>query len=382
MSRISTGCARASLQLDLPGAGILAAIAAFALLGPPAHSDAQEVSGSSAYPGTSTPAQRNQALEQGDGEVHVQLVRQGDLYPVPEPSIYMLVGAGGNITLQVGSDGVLLVNTGKAAMSAKVLAAIHSITAAPLRTIINTDGDGDDSGGNEALAATGAAVNGGDVTNLIGTGAGVTTIIAAQEVLDRMSAAAGKDLQPRGARPNDTYDLPVKDMWFDGESIRIIHQRSAHTDGDSIVYFRHSDAVSAGNIYSTTGYPQFDLDRGGSIQGVIDGLNRLVYELMIPASQNDGGTLVIPNHGYLSSFSDVVFYQEMVIIIRDRIQNLIRKGLSLQQVQAAKPTLEYDPRYGSTSGPWTTDMFIAAVYRSLTQKPKARSGLSLDGEAR
>jgi glyoxylase-like metal-dependent hydrolase (beta-lactamase superfamily II) len=362
-------------------AGILAASAAFALLGLLSPGDAQEVSGGSAYPATLTPAQRNQALEQGDGEVHVQLVRQGDLYPVPEPSIYMLVGAGGNITLQVGSDGVLLVNTGKAAMSAKVLAAIHSITAAPLRTIINTDGDGDDSGGNETLGATGAAVNGGDVTNLIGTGAGVTTIIAAQEVLDRMSAAAGKDLQPRAARPNDTYELPVKDMWFDGESIRIIHQR-AHTDGDSIVYFRHSDAVSAGNIYSTTSYPVFDLERGGSIQGVIDGLNRLVYELMIPATQNDGGTLVIPNHGYLSSFSDVVFYQEMVIIIRDRIQNLIRKGRTLQQVQAAKPTLEYDPRYGSTSGPWTTDMFVAAVYKSLTQKPKNRSGPSPDGEAR
>ena len=382
MSPISSVYAGTSPRLDSRRAGILAATAAFALLGPPSHSDAQEMSGSGAYPGTPTPAQRNQALEQGDGEVHVQLVRQGDLYPMPEPSIYMLVGAGSNITVQVGSEGVLLVNTGKAAMSAKVLAAIHSITAAPLRTIINTDGDGDDSGGNEAIAATGAAVNGGDVTNLIGAGAGVTTIIAAQEVLDRMSATAGKDLQPRGARPNDTYNLPVKDMWFDGESIRIIHQRSAHTDGDSIVYFRHSDAVCAGNIYSTTGYPVIDLERGGSIQGVIDGLSRLVYELMIPAQQNDGGTLVIPNHGYLSSFSDVVFYQEMLIIIRDRIQNLIRKGLTLQQVQAAKPTLEYDPRYGSTSGPWTTDMFVAAVYKSLTQKPKTSSGLSLGGESR
>jgi glyoxylase-like metal-dependent hydrolase (beta-lactamase superfamily II) len=350
---------------------IAAASAAFALYGLVPRGDAADVDGGSIYPGTLSPAQRNQALEQGDGEVHVQLVRQGDLYPVPEPSLYMLVGAGGNITVQVGSDGVLVVNTGKAAMSAKVLAAIHSITTAPLRTIINTDGDADDSGGNEALAATGAAVNGGDVTNLIGTGAGVTTIIAAQEVLDRMSAAAGKDLQPRGARPNDTYELPVKDMWFDGESIRVLHQSAAHTDGDSMVYFRHSDAVSAGNIFSTTSYPVFDLERGGSIQGVIEGLNRLVYEIMIPAAQNDGGTLVIPNHGYLASFSDVVFYQEMVIIIRDRIQDLIRKGRTLSQVQAAKPTLEYDPRYGSSSGPWTTDMFVAAVYKSLTQKPRA-----------
>jgi cyclase len=357
-------------------AGLLSVLAAAIALGAggaPGPAFAQDAEGSAAYPGATPPAQRNRWLEGGDGEVHVLLVRPGDVYPEPEASIYMLVGAGGNITVQVGSNGVLLVNTGKASMSDKVLAAIHSLSGEPLRTIINTDVDAEDSGGNLAISATGRAVNGGDVTNLIGTSASVATVISAQEVLDRMSAAGTPDSQPQDAWPTDTYTLPLKDMWFDGESIRIFHQSAAHTDGDSMVYFRHSDVVCTGDIYSTTNYPVFDMARGGSIQGVIDGLNRLIYEIMIPAQQNDGGTLVVPNRGYLSGYSDVVFYQEMIIIIRDRIQNMISKGMTLEQVQAARPTLEFDPRYGTTSGPWTTRMFVEAVYKSLKAQPKAHA---------
>ncbi len=343
-----------------------AALIASSALGTAAHADA-------AYPGTPSPAQRNQFFENGDGAVHIQLVRQGDLYPEPEASLYMLVGAGSNIAVQVGSDGVLLVNSGKASMSEQVLAAIHSLSNAPLRTIINTDVDPEDAGGNAAISATGVAVNGGDVTNLLGATASVATVISTQETLDRMSAAGTRDSQPQAGWPTDPYELPQKSIWFDGESIRILHPGAAHTDGDSMVYFRHSDVVCTGDLYSTTNYPIFDAARGGSIQGIIDGLNRLVYDIMIPAQQNDGGTLVIPNRGYLSSYSDVVFYQEMVIIIRDRIQNLINKGMSLEQVQAARPTLDYDPRYGTTSGPWTTRMFVEAVYNSLKAKPKAHA---------
>jgi glyoxylase-like metal-dependent hydrolase (beta-lactamase superfamily II) len=352
---------------------LLTAASALGAGGAPVRVVAQDAQGAAAYPGTLSPAQRNQLLERGDGEVHVLLVRQGDLYPEPEASIYMLVGAGGNITVQVGSNGVLLVNSGNASMSDKVLAAIQSLSSEPLRTIVNTDVDAEDSGGNLAIAATGRSVTGGDVTNLIGSGSAIASILSTQEVLDRMSAAGTPDSQPQDAWPTDTYTLPVKDMWFDGESIRIFHQQAAHTDGDSMVYFRRSDVVCTGDIFSTTGYPVFDSARGGSIQGVIGGLNRLIYEIMIPAQQNDGGTLVIPNRGYLSGYSDVVFYQEMIIIIRDRIQNMISKGMTLEQVQAAHPTLEYDPRYGSTTGPWTTRMFVEAVYNSLKAKPKARA---------
>ena len=357
--------------------GIFAVAAALAATGCLSASYAQEPAGrGGSYPGVPTPQQRNQYLENGDGEVHVQLVRQGDLYPIPEDSIYMLIGAGANITVQVGSNGVLLVNSGKASMSDKVLEAIHSLSKEPLRTIIDTDIDSEDSGGNRAISATGQSVTGGDVSRLIGSSAEETAVIAAQQVLDRMSTPGSIDLQPSAAWPTDTYTLGSKDMWFNGESIRILHPPAAHTDGDSMVYFRRSDVVSAGDIYSTTSYPKFDAARGGSIQGIINGLDQLVYQLMIPGPQNDGGTLVIPNHGYLSSFSDVVFYQEMVIIIRDRIQNMIGKRMTLQQVEAARPTLEYDPRYGSTMGPWTTDMFVAAVYKSLTHnaKPQPKRG--------
>jgi len=257
-------------------------------------------------------------------------------------------------------------------MSDKVLAALHALSDKPLRTIIDTDVDSDDRGGNAVIAATGSTVTGGDVVNAPGSGATLTTIISAQQVLDRMSTAGSRDVQSDGAWPTDTFGLASKDMWFNGESIRILHPQAAHTDGDSMVYFRHSDVVSAGNIYSTASYPVIDQSRGGSIQGIIEGLNRLIYDLMIPGPQNDGGTLVIPNHGYLSGYSDVVFYQEMVIIIRDRIQSMINKGMSLSQIEAARPTLEYDPRYGASTGPWTTDMFVAAVYRGLIGSVKAK----------
>lgn len=332
-----------------------------------------------AYPGTPTPQQRNQQLQQSHGQLQMMLVRQGDLYPQAEPSIYLLTGAGGNITVQVGADGLLVVNAGQAALSPQVMAALHSLSSAPLRAIIDTDIDSDDAGGNQALAATGAAVTGGDVTLVPGSGAGETAVIAAQSLLDRMSTPGSRDLQPDGAWPTDTYTAPQKDLWFDGESIRILHVPAAHTDGDSMVYFRHSDVICAGNLYSTTGYPQFDTTRGGSLQGILQGLDRLIYDLMIPGPQNDGGTLVIPNRGYLSSFSDVVFYQEMIIIIRDRIQHMIDRGMSLAQVLAARPSFEYDGRYGSDAGPWTTTRFVSAVYQELAgsaQSAHRRRGTS------
>ncbi len=320
-------------------------------------------------PGYPTPQQRNVAVAEGNGELHVELVRQGDLYPTPEASIYLLAGAGGNIIVQVGATGLVVINTGRAAMAKQVIAALRALSSVPLRTIINTDADAENSGGNAALAATGHAIAGGDESMLIGSDATLTTVIAADEVLQRMQTPGTADSQAHDTWPNDTYELPKKDMWFNGESIRLIRAYAAHSDGDSMVYFRHSDVVCVGDLYSTTSYPQFDPARGGSFQGIIDALNRLIYEVMIPGEQNEGGTLVIPNRGYISSFSDVVFYQEMLIIIRDRIQGMINKHLSLEQVLAKKPTLEYDPRYGADAGNWTTRQFVTAVYQSLKSKP-------------
>jgi cyclase len=182
------------------------------------------------------------------------------------------------------------------------------------------------------------------------------------------TSSAGAPAAPQGAWPTDTYTTAERKIFFNNEGVDMIHVPAAHTDGDTIVFFRRSDVISTGDIFVTNGYPIVDLDHGGNIQGVIDGLNRIV-EMAIPADEQEGGTLIIPGHGRLCDVADVVFYQEMVIIIRDRVQDLIKKGMSLEQVVAAKPTRDYDPRYGSTTGFWTTDKFVTAVYKSLRAQP-------------
>ena len=310
----------------------------------------------SAQATAAAPAQRNPA----DVEVHVLPV-QGN--------VYMLVGAGGNITVQAGDDGVLLVDAGLAGTSDKVDAAIRSISTKPIRYIIDTHVHADHVGGNEALAKMGSTIAGGNVVGDIGASAGnQATVIAAQEVLDRMSSANGtQPAMPQGAWPTETYTTPERKLYFNGEGVLMIHPQAAHTDGDTIVFFRRSDVISTGDIFVTTGYPLVDLSRGGNIQGVIAGLNRII-DLAIPADEQEGGTQIIPGHGRLCDVADVVFYQEMVTIIRDRIQDMVNKGMTLEQVKAAKPTLDYDPRYGKDTGFWTTDMFVEAVYKSLSPK--------------
>jgi cyclase len=284
-------------------------------------------------------------------------------------NISMLVGAGGNITVQTGSDGVLLVDTGLASMSAKVLEAVRSLSDKPIRYVINTHVHADHVGGNEAIAKSGTTIAGGNVVGDIGSSASnQATIMAFQTVLDRMSASGpGATPAPQGALPTDTYTTPERKIFFDNEGVELIHVPAAHTDGDTMVFFRRSDVISTGDIFVTDGYPIVDLERGGNIQGVIAGLNRVV-ELAIPADEQEGGTLIIPGHGRLCDVADVVYYQEMVTIIRDRIQDLIKKGKTLEQVKAARPTRDYDPRYGSSSGFWTTDKFVTAVYQSLSPK--------------
>ncbi len=290
-------------------------------------------------------------------EVHVLPV-QGN--------IYMLVGAGGNITVQVGSDGVLLVDTGFAQMSGKVLAAVRQLSDKPIRYIIDTHVHADHTGGNEAIAKAGSTVAGGNVVGNIGASAAdQAQIIAFQTVLDRMAEpSGGQPAAPQGAWPTETYTTPERKLFFNGEGIVMMHIPAAHTDGDTMVFFRRSDVVSAGDIFVTDSYPVVDLARGGNIQGVLDGLNRII-EIAIPADEQEDGTLVIPGHGRLCDVADVVWYQEMVTIIRDRVKDMIGRGMTLEQVKAARPTRDYDPRYGSTQGFWTTDQFVEAVYKSL-----------------
>ena len=329
--------------------------------------------------------------EPTDGQVHIFHIRG---------PIYMLVGAGGNITASVGRDGVLLVDTGLANMTDKVLAAISELqreTASngqvvwhygaetrssipammdtpappePIQYIIDTHIHADHTGGNEKIAKAGRTLTGGNVAGQLRDAGDTAAIIAQQDVLDRMSAppAAGQTAIPFAALPTDTYHQQMKlSHFFNGDGIRIVHMPSAHTDGDSVVYFRGSDVISAGDVFVTTGYPVIDLARGGSINGEIDALN-YILDLAIPEFRTEGGTMVVPGHGRLSDSADVGYYRDMVTVIRDRIQAMIKKDMTLEQVKAARPTLDYDGRYGATSGFWTTDKFIEAVYKSLSQK--------------
>jgi glyoxylase-like metal-dependent hydrolase (beta-lactamase superfamily II) len=184
-----------------------------------------------------------------------------------------------------------------------------------------------------------------------------------------MSATKGPDTAKSAAWPTDTFVGDEKDVFFNGEGIQVIHLPAAHTDGDSIVFFRRSDVISTGDLFTTTNYPIIDLDRGGSIQGFIAALQKIV-DMIIPVYGQEGGTMVVPGHGRLCDLGDVLEYREMAVIIRDRIQDMVRKGMTLEQVKAAKPTVDYDPLYGSTTGFWTTDKFVEAVYKSLKDNKK------------
>jgi cyclase len=328
------------------------------------------------------------AQQDANPEVHILPVRG---------NIYMLVGAGANITVSAGQDGVLLVDTGSPAMTGQVLAAVRRLQAAaatngvetlrygaegrsalraivdskeppkPIRYIIDTSVNVDHAGGNENIAKVGKTYTGGNVVGDIADAGENAAVIAYETVLNRMSDA--KPPLPFGALPTDTYSLDVMNLshYFNGEGVQIIHLPAAHTDGDSIVWFRGSDVISLGDVFTPDRYPMIDLAQGGSIQGIIDALNR-VLDMAVPEFRLEGGTMLIPGHGHLCDVADLAYYRDMVTIIRDRIQALIKKDMTLEQVKAAKPTLDYDGIYGATTGPWTTDMFIEAAYKSLNRK--------------
>jgi cyclase len=298
------------------------------------------------------------AAAPADAELHILHV-QGN--------VHMLVGAGGNIALQVGDDGVLLVDTGLAANAEKVVAAIRTISNKPIRYIVNTHVHPDHVGGNDYIGKLGSTIAGGNVGAGAGVGAG---IIAHENVLNRMSAPTGQQAPfPTTAWPTDTYISKQKELFFNGESLQIIHQPAAHTDGDSIVYFRKSDVIVAGDLFVTTTYPFIDSMRGGNIQGIIAALNNML-DIAIPKAMQEGGTYIIPGHGRLTDEADLLEYRDMITIIRDRIQDGVKRGQTLEQVKAGKPTLDYDARWGATSGFWTTDQFIEAVYKDLSKAKK------------
>lgn len=284
------------------------------------------------------------------------------------PNVYMIAGAGANITVQFGGDGAVVVDAGKLESADAVVAAIKKITTQPIRYVIDTSADADHVGGNEKVARAGRTLF--QTNNPLGdsmTNGGAAAVLAAEKVLTRMSAPTGKaSPYPTAVWPTETYDQRRKYMYLNGEGIEVLHQPAAHGDGDSVVFFRRSDVVAAGDVLDLTRFPVIDAAKGGSIQGELDALNRLV-DLAIPSVplvSQDGGTYVVPGHGRICDQLDVVEYRDMVTIVRDRVQDLVKKGSTLEQVLAANPTQGFNARYGNDKA-WTPRMFVEAIYKTI-----------------
>jgi glyoxylase-like metal-dependent hydrolase (beta-lactamase superfamily II) len=221
-----------------------------------------------------------------------------------------------------------------------------------------TSGGDQQAGGAAAISKAGRYVRVIDSIDPRGLDARAS-IIAHLNVLNRMSAGEA----PSDSWPTDTYFTPEWSIFSNGEAVQLFHVTAASSDGDTIVFFRRSDVVCTGPIFDTTGYPRFDPARGGSIAGIIEALNR-VLDLTVPGENQEGGTVVIPGRGRLSDETDVANYRDMVTIIRDRVRAMVGKGLSLEQVMRARPTMDYDGLFEG-QGDWTSEMFIDAIYRDL-----------------
>jgi cyclase len=306
------------------------------------------------------------------GTISSQAAETVDVVQV-RPHFYMISGAGGNIAVQIGSDGIVLANAGAEAASDAVLEALKKLTPLPIRYIINTNAEADFVGGNAKLAKAGQTI----FINLLGGGGlaaatangGGAAILAHDSILQRMSAPTGKTAAfPVDHWPTEAFYPKRQTLRMNGEAIEVMHEPAAHSDADSFVFFRGSDVVAAGDVLDTTRFPMIDVANGGSIQGEIDALNKLI-ELAIPPTPfiySGPGTYVIPGHGRLCEQMEIVDYRDMVVSVKDVIADMIKQGMTLDKIQAASPAKPYETQYGAQPG--VTNGFVEAIYKSLTAK--------------
>jgi glyoxylase-like metal-dependent hydrolase (beta-lactamase superfamily II) len=289
------------------------------------------------------------------------IVAQGSLHVLPvQGNVHVLAGPAGNTAVQIGSEGPLVVDTQPAAMSAQVLEAVRALSPRPIRHVVLTSGGDQQAGGAANLSKAGRYVR--VIDSIDPRGLDVrASIIAHLNVLNRLTAAGAQS----DWWPTDTYFAPEWSIFSNGEAVQFFHVPAAHSDGDTLVFFRRSDVVVTGAIFDATGYPRFDPDRGGGIAGIIEGLNR-VLDITVPGENQEGGTVVVPGRGRLSDETDVANYRDMVTIIRDRVRAMADKGLTVEQVKRARPTSDYDGLFERRSD-WTSDMFVDAIYRDVSR---------------
>ena len=278
--------------------------------------------------------------------------------------VHLLAGAGGNIAVQTGDEEILIVDTGYEQMSAKVLAAIRKLSNKTIRTIINTTLMDSHTGGNAVLVREGRI-------NQAGPGLGgrpaEAYLISHANLLGLMTQIGRTKIAPERWPPKN-YNGEQLDLHSNGEAVVIRHVPNAVTEGDSMVWFRKSDVVVTGEIFNQASFPFIDVAHGGTINGIIGGLNDLL-DITVPAHNQEGGTMVIPGYGRIGDEHDVLEYRDMVTIIRDRVKASIAKKMTLAQVKAQKPsvTYEYELRFNRDPA-WTAEMFVEAIYKNLSAK--------------
>lgn len=319
---------------------------------------------------------------------------QPSAYPVAMPpgvdlevlpalgNVYLIAGGKSNVAVQVGDEGVFVVDTATADISEQVIKAIRVLSRGPINYIVTTSFDPDHFGGNERVSNAGE-----NPTvlrpRLAGPGAAVAPqggaapersqgaiVFSSENTLNRMSAPTGEtSAVPFALWPSNTFFTPRKALSFNGEPIEMLHPAAAHTDGDVMVFFRRSDVIATGDIINTLGYPSFDAKRGGSIAGLLSALNDVI-EVTVPRFNQQAGTRVIPGHGRILNEQDVVEYRDMMTIIHDRVKLAVDKGMTLAQLTAQQPTLDYDGLYSKPG--WTGEILVEAIYNDL-KKPQPRA---------
>ena len=281
-----------------------------------------------------------------------------EIQTVPvQGNVHLLFGAGGNTTVQSGPEGLLIVDTQFAPLADRLYNAAAELADGPLRFVINTHMHGDHIGGNARMRQLAP-----------GTDTEPFMMISHLNAFTRLVDLEREDPDqvPEGSLPVDSFYTEQHDFYFNGEPVVLHHMPNAHTDGDIIVHFRRSDVISTGDVFVSGGYPFIDINNGGNVQGIIDALN-FILALAVPAHTQEGGTLIVPGHGRICDEADVVEYRDMVVIVTERIADMIDRGMSLRQIQRARPTLDYDTEYVNDNSFVTTEAFVEAIYRSLAE---------------